>query len=93
MAKAFSVASWNVEHFRGKPQRVARVVDFLRKQKPDVFAALEVEGKGVFDALITQMPGYQFQQFKSFHDATTTVLPVRWPLDTLGPVKDTWGTV
>ncbi len=60
MAKAFSLASWNVEHFKGKPERVERVVDFVRKHKPDVFALLEVEGKGVFDALFRRMPGYQF---------------------------------
>ena len=39
MAKAFSLASWNVEHFKDDPaERVARVLAFLQKQKPDVFA-------------------------------------------------------
>lgn len=60
MAKAFSLASWNVEHFKGKPERTSRVINFLNEQKPDVFALLEVEGKTVFDDLVTRMPGYQF---------------------------------
>jgi hypothetical protein len=32
MAKAFSVASWNVEHFKGDPERVGRVVALLEAQ-------------------------------------------------------------
>jgi exonuclease III len=60
MAKAFTLASWNVEHFRDNPERITRVVDFLKTQKPDVFALLEVEGASVFDELVTRMPGYQF---------------------------------
>lgn len=60
MAKAFSLASWNVEHFRGKPARTERVLDFLNEQNPDVFALLEVEGKDVFSTLVVRMPGYQF---------------------------------
>ena len=32
MAKVFSVASWNVEHFRGDATRVKRVVKFLKDQ-------------------------------------------------------------
>lgn len=60
MGKAFSLAAWNVEHFRGKPERVARVVDFVKQQNPDIFALLEVEGKVVFDELVSRMPGYQF---------------------------------
>jgi hypothetical protein len=61
MAKAFSLASWNVEHFRSPDSRVGRVVDFLVDLgPPDVFALYEVEGKEVFDALVTKMPGYTF---------------------------------
>jgi len=60
MAKAFSLASWNVEHFKDEPERVARVVDFLKEQDPDVFALLEVEGKEVFAELVRQMSDYQF---------------------------------
>jgi endonuclease/exonuclease/phosphatase family metal-dependent hydrolase len=60
MAKAFSLASWNVEHFKGKSERVARVVQFLQNQNPDVFALFEVEGKTVFGDLVAKMAGYQF---------------------------------
>jgi len=60
MAKLFSVASWNVEHFKDDPARVAKVVKFLDDQKPDVFALYEVEGKTVFNQLTQQMPGYHF---------------------------------
>lgn len=60
MAKLFSVASWNVEHFKDDPARIARVVGFVRKQKPDVFALYEVEGRTVFSELVKQFPGYQF---------------------------------
>lgn len=64
VAKHFSVASWNVEHFKGDGQdagRVDRVVDFLAELDPDIFALYEVEGAKVFTALMTKMPGYTFQ--------------------------------
>jgi len=61
MAKAFSVASWNVEHFRGDPQRVNRVVDFLKYQSPDVIGLYEVEGAEVFAAVTSKFPDYTFQ--------------------------------
>lgn len=60
MAKAFSLASWNVEHFKKKGARVDRVVEFLGKQDPDVFALYEVEGSEVFQSMTDQMPGYTF---------------------------------
>ena len=60
MTKAFSLASWNVEHFKNPDSRVDRVVDFLANLTPDVFALYEVEGKEVFDALVTKMPSYSF---------------------------------
>lgn len=61
MAKLFSLASWNVEHFRNPDSRVDRVVDFLvGLGPPDVFALYEVEGKEVYEALVTKMPGYTF---------------------------------
>lgn len=60
MAKLFSVASWNVEHFRNADARVDRVIQFLRTQNPDVFALYEVEGKVVFDELVQRMPEWQF---------------------------------
>ncbi len=61
MAKLFSVASWNVEHFKDDPSRVGRVIDFLDAQNPDVFGLYEVEGATVFNALVSKMPGYTFQ--------------------------------
>jgi exonuclease III len=60
MPKAFSLASWNVEHFRDDPQRIKRVVQFLRDQDPDIFALYEVEGKEVYGQFMVQMASYQF---------------------------------
>lgn len=60
MAKAFSLVSWNVEHFKNDDVRISNVVDLLKAQKPDVFALYEVEGKEVFGALTQRMPGYSF---------------------------------
>lgn len=62
MAKAFSVASWNVEHFRSqrRDSRVDDVLAFLDEQRPDVFALYEVEGAKVFETLTTEMPRYTF---------------------------------
>ena len=61
MAKAYSLASWNVEHFRNPDSRVDRIVDFLvNLGPPDLFALYEVEGKEVFTALVSKMPGYTF---------------------------------
>lgn len=61
MAKVFSVASWNVEHFKDDPTRVNRVVDLVNAQNPDVFGLYEVEGATVFNALVNKMPNYTFQ--------------------------------
>jgi endonuclease/exonuclease/phosphatase family metal-dependent hydrolase len=61
MPKVFSVASWNVEHFKDDRTRVGRVIEFLRAQKPDVFGLYEVEGATVFDTLVKTMPEYSFQ--------------------------------
>jgi len=38
MAKLFSVASWNVEHFKGRQTRVKNVVKFVQDSDPDLFA-------------------------------------------------------
>jgi len=61
MAKVFSVASWNVEHFKNDSGRIQQVVEFLSDQKPDVFGLYEVEGSEVFDTLVETMPNYIFQ--------------------------------
>ncbi len=62
MAKAFSVASWNVEHFRSQAHdsRVDDVLAFLDEQRPDVFALYEVEGAEVYETLTTALPKYTF---------------------------------
>jgi hypothetical protein len=61
MAKLFSVASWNVEHFNDDATRITRVISFLKAQRPDVFGLFEVEGSAVFRALLEEMPQYSFQ--------------------------------
>ncbi|MEE4277882.1 MAG: endonuclease/exonuclease/phosphatase family protein [Halieaceae bacterium] len=60
MAKILSFASWNVEHFHGRPERVARVVDLLAETRPDIFALYEVKGKDVYEDLKRAMPGHNF---------------------------------
>ena len=67
MAKAFSVASWNIEHFGAidketkmpiKP--IAPIIDFLAAQDADIVALYEVRSGYVFRPIIEAMPGYQF---------------------------------
>lgn len=60
MAKAFSVASWNVKHFKGEKHRVDTVVQLLKDQNPDVFALYEVTGAEVFGAMLEKFPDYTF---------------------------------
>ena len=60
MANSISFASWNVEHFHGKKQRIARVVDFIKTKGPDIFGLYEVKGKTVFSQLTETMPNYNF---------------------------------
>lgn len=61
MTKAFSLASWNVKHFNGEPERVSDVVGLLKEQDPDVFSLYEVTGKEVFSEMTAAFPGYTFQ--------------------------------
>ena len=60
MAKAFSVASWNVEHFGDKKEKIEPVVSYLAEQNADIIAIYEVESKLVFEPLMKAMPNYQF---------------------------------
>ena len=60
MAKAFTVASWNVEHFENNPSRIDLVIEFMKKQNPDVFALYEVESADVYTTLVEKMPEYHF---------------------------------
>lgn len=70
MAKAFSVASWNVEHFgamnknKAKPKKpVGPIIEFLAQQHADVVAVYEVVGSTVYDTIVTVMPDYQFSYY------------------------------
>ncbi|MCX6151599.1 MAG: hypothetical protein NTX22_13815 [Ignavibacteriales bacterium] len=60
MKKLFSIASWNVEHFKNDPARIDLIIDFLKIQNPDVFALYEVESAKVYDSLVTKLPDYSF---------------------------------
>jgi len=68
MAKAFSVASWNVEHFGASissknktPKKdIKPIIDFLAQQEPDVLAIYEVRSGVVFRPLMEAMPNYHF---------------------------------
>ncbi|MEM7561582.1 MAG: endonuclease/exonuclease/phosphatase family protein [Pseudomonadota bacterium] len=67
MAKAFSVLSWNVEHF-GKTKKgstvpkkpLAPIIKYIADQKADIVAVSEVVGAMVYDEIMDKMPGYQF---------------------------------
>ena len=67
MAKAFSVLSWNVEHF-GKTQinssipkkPVGPIIDLIAQKNADVVAIYEVVGKDVFDDVTQKMSNYHF---------------------------------
>lgn len=60
MAKAFSVVSWNCEHWREDDPRNAARIEFLAEQKPDVIALYEVEGREVWRSVMDGLPGYSF---------------------------------
>ncbi len=67
MAKAFSVASWNVEHFGAinkqtkKPKKpIEPIIDYLAQQDADIIAIYEVRSKHMFRAILKAMPQYQF---------------------------------
>jgi hypothetical protein len=67
MAKAFSVVSWNVEHFGAKDKKkkkpkkpVGPIVDYLKAQKADIYAVYEVVGSAVWKSVLQKMPDYQW---------------------------------
>lgn len=60
MKTAFSVASWNVKHFKSSQSRIDLAIAFLKRQDPDIFALYEVYGRNVFSELLKQFPGYSF---------------------------------
>lgn len=56
----FSVLSWNIEHFRGGAERLAKVASHVRAHRPDVFGLLEVENADVLTLMQEELPGYDF---------------------------------
>lgn len=60
MAKAFSVVSWNCEHWKQDDPRNADRIDFLAGQDADVIALYEVEGSEVWRSVMEGLPGYSF---------------------------------
>lgn len=63
MAVAFSVASWNIEHF-GSALAAGRdpetVLSFLAEQDPDVIGIYEVSSSRVFGPLVEAFPDHTF---------------------------------
>ena len=65
MAKVYSLMSWNIEHFKKTrdnqtQKRIERITAKIREEDPDVFAIYEVEGKDIYETLVTTFPGYTF---------------------------------
>lgn len=70
MAKVFSIASWNVEHFKKTTDpdisRIQRVVKFIAGNDggpssiPDIFVLYEVEGKEVYQDFMSEFPDHRF---------------------------------
>lgn len=60
MAKAFSVASWNVEHFGDSSAKIDGIVKYIADQKADVVGIYEVKSSRVFGPIMKAMPNYQF---------------------------------
>ncbi len=60
MKKLFSIASWNVEHFKKDAARIERIINFLKLQAADVFALYEVESSVVYDSIVSNFPDYNF---------------------------------
>lgn len=64
MAKAFSVISWNVEHFGAKgtshkpTKPIPPIVDNLASHNADVIAVYEVIGAHIFSEVVAKMPNY-----------------------------------
>ena len=56
----FSVLSWNIEHFKGGATRLKKVASHIKKQKPDVFALLEIENVNVRALMEQAFAGYDF---------------------------------
>lgn len=62
MSKAFSVASWNVEHFgsSGNRRSIDDIVAYLAAQNADVVGVYEVVSSRVFQPIVDAMPDHHF---------------------------------
>jgi hypothetical protein len=60
MAKAFSVASWNIENMGSRLADLDPIIDFLLSKEPDVVGIYEVTGKDTFQVVTNKMPDYSF---------------------------------
>ncbi len=62
MAKAFSVAIWNIEHFgQGFNQaRVERAINYLLQQDADIYGLFEISSGKVYQTIMRLMPEYTF---------------------------------
>ncbi|QLH09447.1 endonuclease/exonuclease/phosphatase family protein [Candidatus Nitrosotenuis sp. DW1] len=58
--KKFSILSWNVEHFRLKSKDVEGILGHIHSFDPDVIGMYEVEGKDVYDYMVSSFPNYSF---------------------------------
>jgi exonuclease III len=77
MTQTLSFASWNVEHFRGRPERAARALAVVGALDPDLFAILEVEGRAAFQFFMDQMPGHQFSITENPHSGMEILIGAR----------------
>lgn len=57
---AFSVLSWNIEHFKSDTNRTKRIADRIKTHNPDIFAILETESLDTFEMMKTHFPTYNF---------------------------------
>lgn len=67
MAKAFSIASWNIEHFGALDKDKKKIVkdpepiiDLLKAKNADIVAIYEVRSDRVFRYLVEAMPDHRF---------------------------------
>ena len=67
MSKAFSVLSWNVEHFGARDKEKKKwqkdpgpIIDLIADQNADVIAIYEVRSDVVFRPLVGKMPDHHF---------------------------------
>lgn len=67
MAKAFSIASWNIEHFGALDKEKKKIVkdpkpiiDLLKAKNADIVAIYEVRSDRVFRYLVESMPDHRF---------------------------------